>query len=88
MHGFAVILSSIFCFKLVCVIELLHKLILWFSKNNIILINTSPNQQFLNKLQILKLVKLKVGKALLDSAFLMLAINASSLALKYEKKIT
>jgi hypothetical protein len=82
----AVILSSIFCFKLFCVIELLHKLIPWFSKNNIILINTSPNQQFLNKLQMLKLVKLKVGKALLVSAFLMWVINASKLALKYGKK--
>jgi hypothetical protein len=36
----------------------------------------------------LKLVKLKVGKALLVSAFVMWAINPSRLALKYEEKIT
>jgi hypothetical protein len=59
-----------------------------FQKTNIILINMSPNQRVLNKLQMLKLVKLKVGKALLVSAFVMWAINPSRLALKYEEKIT
>lgn len=66
-----VILSSIFCFMLFCVIELLHNRFFGFQKTNIILINMSPNQRFLNKLQMLKLVKLKVGKALLVSAFVM-----------------
>jgi hypothetical protein len=53
-----------FLFQVVLCDQIVTQLILWFSKNNIILVNMSPNQQFLNKLQMLKLVKLKVGKAL------------------------